>query len=427
MKKIKLLFFGDSPAHCDTGFATVSKNILKRLHATGKYDITCVGINYYGMPHDLPYKIYPAGINNQGDIYGRQVLLDMLRHDKSDYDVLFTLQDTFIMATIGESLKKLRDGSIVTKQIINEDGKVEEKKVFQRGKGFKWVYYYPIDSTPDKEWIEKSVAFADVAVPYTKYAEKESKKIVDRKYEIIYHGFDKETFKVISEEEKQKFRDKFFKDNRLKDRFLIVNVNRNQIRKGMLQTFLMFKIFNKIFPKSVLYTHCDLYDQAGYNLMDLAKKLGINDNWLYPNPEHYKQGRSFDVGFMNGLYNIADVNISTTLGEGFGLSMVEAMAAKTINLFPRNTAIEEILENKRGIMVDSGLSANNLMCNGPLDNNQIRPTVNVEDMVGKLIWIYSHPEQKKEIEERAYDWAQENLDWDKLCIAWDELICKIIK
>ena len=66
-KKIKLLFFGDTPSG-NTGFSTVSKNILKRLYATGKYDITVVGINYFGDPHDLPYKIYPAAYNQQGDI-----------------------------------------------------------------------------------------------------------------------------------------------------------------------------------------------------------------------------------------------------------------------------------------------------------------------------------------------------------------------
>ena len=426
-KKIKLLFFGDSML-CGTGFSTVSKNILKRLYDTGNYDITCIAINYFGDPHELPYKMFPAAYNRQGDVYGRQRLLDILREKKHKFDILLTLQDTFIMATIGEAIKKLRDGFIYEKEIFDEEKKeTVKKKVFQKGRGFKWIYYYPIDATPEKEWIEKSVAYADVAIPYTNYARRECEKLVKRKYEVIYHGFDQKTFFPMEEKEKTEFKEKFFKENRLDNCYLLVNVNRNQMRKGYLETMMAFKIFNKIIPNSVLYTHCDLYDPAGYDLMKVAQKLGVSDNWLYPNPETYKKGIKFPDSFINGLYNIADANISTTNGEGFGLSMLESMAAKTVNVFPDNTAISEVLADGRGILVKSGNKPNNIMCNGPLDNNQIRPTVDVEDMVNKLVWAYSHPQAVKEIEEKARDWAIENLNWDKIVPAFDKLIKETIK
>jgi len=138
-KKIKLLFFGDSML-CGTGFSTVSKNILKRLYDTGNYDITCIAINYFGDPHELPYKMFPAAYNRQGDVYGRQRLLDILREKKHKFDILLTLQDTFIMATIGEAIKKLRDGFIYEKEIFDEEKKeTVKKKVFQKGRGFKWI------------------------------------------------------------------------------------------------------------------------------------------------------------------------------------------------------------------------------------------------------------------------------------------------
>ena len=427
-KKIKLLFYGDSPVHCKTGFSTVSKNILKRLQATGKYDISVLAINYFGEPHNSKYKIYPAVYNNQNDVYGRQKLLDMLRDQENNFDVLFTLQDTFIMATIGESIKKLKDGAIVEKEVTDkETGEKSMKKVFQKGRGFKWVYYYPIDSRPEKDWINDSVALADVAVPYTEYAKEESKKVFDRKYEIIYHGFDKETFKPISESKKEAFKEKFFKDNNLKDAFLIVNVNRNQTRKGMLQTLLGFKQFNTMIPNSVLYTHCDIYDKAGHNMMKLASKMGLKENWLYPNPKHFEQQKLFSDDFINSIYNIADVNLSTTAGEGFGLSMAESMATKTINVFPDNTAIHEILKDGRGVLVKSGNNPNNLISCGPIDNNQIRPVTDIHDLVGKLLWVHSHKEQVKEIEENAYNWAQENLNWDTLTKKWDKLITNTLK
>jgi glycosyltransferase involved in cell wall biosynthesis len=421
----KLLFYGDTPTG-RTGFSNVSKNILKRLHATGKYEISVLGINYFGEPHDLPYKIYPAIYNSQNDVYGRQKLIDLLRNTDNEFDVLFTLQDTFIMATIGEAIKKIKDGAIIEKEVEN-NGQKEIKKVFQPGRGFKWVYYYPIDCRPEKEWITKSVALADVAVPYTKYAEKESKSVFDRKYEVIYHGFDKNTFHPISEKKKKEFKDKFFKDNNLKNAFLIVNVNRNQTRKGMLQTLIAFKHFNSIIKNSVLYTHCNVHDKAGHDMIKLASKIGLTENWLYPNPKHFEERKQFSDDFINSIYNIADINLSTTLGEGFGLSMAEGMACKTINVFPDNTAINEILKEGRGVLVKSGNTPNNLISCGPIDNNQIRPVVDIHDLVGKLLWVYSHPEQKKEVEEKAYKWAQKNLDWDKIGDEWDNLISNLIK
>lgn len=417
--KIRLLFYGDSPT-CNTGFATVSKNLLKRLYATGKYEITIMGINYYGDPHDLPYKIYPAGVNNQGDIYGRQKLLDILRNKNNEFDILLTLQDTFVMAQseFGENIKKLRDGFISEK-----DG----KKIFNKGRGFKWIFYFPIDAKPEIEWIEKSVKFADIAVPYTKYAEEECKKILDRKYDVIYHGFDKNDFYIISEEEKQEFRDKYFKSYNLKDKFLIINVNRNQERKGLFQTLLAFKLFQQIVPNAILYMHCDMENDRGGNFIKVAKQLQIKDGLIYPLPEVFNNGSFFPVSFINGLYNIADVNISTTLGEGFGLSMVESMACNTVNLFPKNTAMKEILSENRGILVKSGNTPNNLIMNGHLDNNLIRPIVDIEDMINKLLWIYRNKEEVEKIEKNALQFANEKLTWDKAAEEFDQLIVNTLK
>lgn len=414
MEKLKLLFFGDSP-ECTTGFGKVSENILRRLYETGKYDITCVAINYLGNPHDLPYKLFPAINNSQGDVYGRQTLLDLLRNEHNHFDILFTLQDTFIMATFGEEIKKLRDG------FIDKSG---EKPTLVRGRGFKWIYYYPIDATPKKEWIEKSVKFADIAVPYTEYAKKESQKFLDREYNVIYHGFDEKDFYPMEEEAKQEFRDKYFKDYDLKNKFFIVNVNRNQERKGLLQTLISFKLLQQIMPNAILYTHCDVVNDRGGNLIEVGKQLGITENWIYPNPDAFAKGFSFPVEYINGLYNVADVNISTTFGEGFGLSMVEAMATKTLNIFPDNTAISEILKD-RGLLVECGKNPNHLVMNGPLDNNLVRPTVDVMDMVKKLLWVYQKPEEAEKIALAGYEYAIKEMNWDKIADEFDKLIEKL--
>jgi len=106
-KKTKILMYADAPT-CATGFGTVTRNIAEALHKTGKYDIDIFGINYWGDPFsskEMPYRIWPAGTNAQRDPYGRQKFAQMAL--QMDFDILFLLQDTFILNFIPQLVDKL--------------------------------------------------------------------------------------------------------------------------------------------------------------------------------------------------------------------------------------------------------------------------------------------------------------------------------
>jgi len=94
LPKIKVLAYCDSPT-CATGFGTVSRNIFEGLQATGRYQVDVLGINYWGDPHQFPYRIWPTGTNAQKDPYGRKKICSMI--PQMEYDILFFLQDTFII------------------------------------------------------------------------------------------------------------------------------------------------------------------------------------------------------------------------------------------------------------------------------------------------------------------------------------------
>ena len=55
---------------------------------------------------------------------------------------------------------------------------------------------------------------------------------------------------------------------------------------------------------------------------------------------------------LNQIYNSIDVMYVATLGEGWGLTITEAMAAYCPVLAPRNTTIPEILGEGRGFIYD---------------------------------------------------------------------------
>ena len=63
----RLLWLSDTPTSA-TGMATVTRHVLKRLHATGRFTILCRGWGYQEERYDtviFPYDIQPAAPQNQ--------------------------------------------------------------------------------------------------------------------------------------------------------------------------------------------------------------------------------------------------------------------------------------------------------------------------------------------------------------------------
>ena len=165
-RKIKILAWGDYC--CSTGFGTVMSNIMRELHKTGRYEIDVLGINYSGDPYDeekWPGRVYPAmpglmsAAGPYADVYGRQRLCDLI--GKNQYDVVFLLQDTFVLQDVLPTIK----------QTQAELAKLEGMNTF------KIVYYFPIDATPKKEWATEVVKQVDFPVAYTKYGREEVAKV----------------------------------------------------------------------------------------------------------------------------------------------------------------------------------------------------------------------------------------------------------
>ena len=417
-EKIKVLVLADSPTVA-TGFAQVARNVIRVLYDTGKYDFDWVAINFTGDYYDrgkYPYKLYPAfraltANPDYRDLYGRRYFLDMLV--SGQYDLVWILQDTFVIASIGP-------------EIIEINCRLPPEKKFR------WIFYFPIDASPKKEWIERSVLLADYPVAYTNYAYEECLKPYatsdpedQKKYEwlkqkmtIIYHGVNLKDFFPIPWSEKERMeKRKFYFGKEHYQKFIFMNLNRNQPRKDFFRSLKACKmLLEKRRAKGkndvYFYFHCLCNDPAGINLIEVAKQLDFvpGKDWGFPNPKLFTTTYGFDVKIVNELYNCVDCVFSTTLGEGFGLSIPEAMATKKPVIVPNNTSMPEITGNgERGILVKSGASSNDFVVL-PNDNDRVRPLVDVNDLVDKMEWVMENPEKVSQIVERAYEWIS-TLDW----------------
>lgn len=413
--KIRILYYGDAPTVA-TGFGTVTRGILTNLHKTGKYDIKVMGVNYWGDPHEFPFPIWPIGIGSttsagQPDPFGRRRSFDMMMSPDIEFDVLFMIQDSFIMefmtAPTSEGHRPL-DILRSRKDIIS-------------------AVYFPVDGVPKKSWVD-SMNSHDVVVAYTEYGKNQCiKKVpgIEGKIKNIPHGVNASDFRPVPKSDVDKFKKEYF--GPLADRFIITNVNRNQQRKDIPRTLMAFKEFKKLRPNALLYLHMAARDQ-GWNITELIDSMGLKFNEDVVLPANFGPNQGFPREVVNLIYNASDVVISTTLGEGWGLSITEAMACKVPIIFPNNTSLTEIVgENEeRGYLTKSGASANDWAVL-PNDNEVMRPLTSVEDLAEKLIHVYDNREEAEKKADAAFKWVHSNLLWDKhIAPKWDRLLTSAV-
>ena len=389
-KKLKVLYYGDSPT-VSTGFGTVAKNILTGLYATGKYEIDIFGVNHWGEPHPpltQMFNIWPAGLNNEKDPYGRKKFMEMAKH--MDFDILFFLQDSFILQFLTEYIPQLK----------------------AEGKKFVSLCYYPCDSIIKPSWA-KAVTSVDIPVAYTQFAKDATLKAlgndkIEKDIRIIYHGVNHKDFYPRQDNESVDFRKRYFGPQA--DKFIFFNLNRNQQRKDVPRFIRAYKKVKETNPGILAYCHMATRDQ-GWRLDKVCEVLELSLKTDVIFPRNFGPNQGYPVPIVNLLYNSCDCVVSTALGEGFGLSWIEGMAAKKPVIVPNNTVLSELMNEDIAYLIDSG-TTENLWTILPNDNEVLRPLVDIDHLVKTMRHVADNPEEAKEKAEAAYKYVIDNLTWE---------------
>jgi glycosyltransferase involved in cell wall biosynthesis len=406
-RKKRILAYSDF-CGASTGFGVVSKHILRALYNTGRYEIDQLAINYFGDFYDrqqIPYVIVPAKLKNPQDPYGSKMFLESVA--QKDYDYVLIINDTFVVEAVAAELARIR----------------EEKR--SRGKSFKIIYYYPVDC----KFLESAatmVRIADRAVAYTKFAAESTREVIleGRPTDIIYHGVDTTVFRPLPPEEKRSWRAQYLRQTD-PEKFILINVNRNSIRKDIARTILAYSEFKKKVPNSLLYLHTLVRDGVNNHIIDLSvpcKELGLDPRQDVVFPVNYSAAKGFPEVIVNRLYNCGNAFISNHLGEGYGLSIIESMACKLPVIVPNNTVTPEIV-GKAGYVYDC---KELVYC----DNSGFRKWGRMENILGKMFecyedWKTDSPRLalKKQLGlefTQKYTWRNVCKDWVKLFAELDE-------
>jgi glycosyltransferase involved in cell wall biosynthesis len=385
----RLLYWGDAPTVC-TGFGVVARHVLAALFDAG-YEIDCLGINAvpdFPDRNRFPYDIIAAGTLPQ-DPLGHRALARLV--GSRPYDLLFVQNDLHVLQPAAAYLRAMQGRGARLPAII---------------------CYYPVDCAVRAD-LTGMLQLADVTVICTAFGQRETEKTLPTRVpQIIPHGVDSRAFRPL--DDRSAARRRFRQPRNIpEDALLVCSVAANSVRKDLARTIAAFARWRASQPTAsplVLYLHTIPLD----NGLDLhhavaASGLQVGRDVIFPDSYHPVQGISDEA--LNDLYNAADVYFTTTLGEGWGLPVTEAMAAGLPVVAPRHSSLQEIAGEGRAVLYEC---AERIW----VDNSGYRPLGLMEDIVTALGRAAALPEIERRRMTAAARAFAVSLDWSVVAPRW---------
>lgn len=397
---MKLLAYMETPL-IETGSGQVTKNLLPMLHEFFD-EIHIVAINQFYPPTLLPDWLTITCTSGEDHAASQETREAIKKHD---YDAIFLSTDLNRIAAFEEELKDVH---------------------------VPIVMYALMDTHVWQSQFWRILERATVPVLPSEWAKRQCLLILPTlsdKLQAIYHGCEPDVFYPLAPEERAKARKELFGIG--DERYLVINVNRNQVRKDLPRTMGAFHLFYLEHPDAMLYLHArrqdlggDLAAQAIYMGIDVGKQPAE----IVFSPDAYYASNGVSRALLNRIYNAADCFMTTSTGEGWGLTTTEAMAAGVPLIGPDNTTFPEILSDgcygltgegfkvaSRGLLVDSG--GPDLWVTFFGISDVPRELVSTTGMTHALEHVYHNREEARARAQQARKWTEEH-PWSVVLDQW---------
>jgi len=345
----KILWISD---FTDTGYTNATICLLKYLiRKVEKYDIYLFAINHFLVEKDFKEnceKIFPEfpyekirTINNKAfylnykdpktwmkepyakemimmQRFGGYELMDVLEEIKPD--LVLSINDNSALEVHLKILKK-----------YEKDNKISIKKVF----------YIPIDCYNLPPEFFKELEDVDYLMTMTEMSCSEILKTGYKgSVDVLAHSINTEVFHII--EDKIMIKNKWIPEEH-RSKFLILNSNKNQDRKRLDITINSFKLLMEREENRDKYclilktSKKPSFNNGGILLEEYIEKL----------PEYVSKNiivieKRLTLEELNELYNCVDVNINSSIGEGWGIIPCEVSLCGVAQLVPDSTSYPEI-------------------------------------------------------------------------------------
>lgn len=309
----KLLWIGD--AGCDSGFARCTEKTIPALIAAG-WDVAVIALNYRGDPH--PFRRY---IESQG---GEMFPAYVLGGSK---DLLGASRVVEIMGRWPAEAVVIQNDPWNVPRYVEQFDRLAKRPVL--------VGAIAVDG---KNCRGRALNGLDHAIFWTRFAFDEARLGgFEKPGSVVPLGVDLDLYKPG---ERISHRGHF--PEAARDGFIVLNANRNQPRKRIDLTLEYFaEFYHNHCPRkdAYLYLHVCPTGDFGVDINQLAHYYGLNKGHvLLEQPGVYE---GFTEAELVMTYQASDVQISTTQGEGWGLTTMEGMACGVPQIVPDWSALGE--------------------------------------------------------------------------------------
>jgi glycosyltransferase involved in cell wall biosynthesis len=324
---VKVLWLGDAGAH--TGFGRVTHAIGERLVDMG-HDVHVCAVNYDGDYWPTNLKLYVPNKLVPTDIYGQSRFVELLAAVEPDAVVM--LNDPFVIA----------------KFLFRN--RWDEQKILLQYRPI--LAYMPVDGVNQPQtWsvlgkVTKPVLMSEFGRTWMPDAP------------VVWHGMDTDAYRPAKEKgyissggmEVRSKRDAKRALGYDPDGFLVVRVDRNSRRKDFASTFKALVPVMKRHTDIQVHFHCKPTGEDGVELPQLfSREPEVAERFFVPGEHNTRKG--WPESDLAILYNAADLFVSTSWGEGFGLTLAEAIACGTPVVAQNVSSITEVV-GPGGVLVE---------------------------------------------------------------------------
>jgi len=285
---VRILLMSNAP-WASSGFGGQTKGLVAGLRALG-HEVAVFA--FWGLKGGIleldGVRIYPGEL----EPYGQDILPYHIEHFKAD--LLITLVDLWVLDKVGALAKK---------------------------HGWPWLAYTPVDSVPAPKKLVEYAEGARFVVADSQFGAKMMREAGLGNVRYAPHAVTS-AFRPGDQGAARR------KHNIPEGAFVIGMVAANRFmpsRKAFPEQLQAFAKFHERHPEAVLYLHTFMLDSyRGVDLLGLVQDLGLAEAVLWSDQYAYTVG--YPEAEMVELYQSFDLLSAASLGEGFGLPILEAQA-----------------------------------------------------------------------------------------------------
>ncbi len=248
---------------------------------------------------------------------------------------------------------------------------------------FPWCAWTPSDCVPLHPGNKIALSFARWIWSMSKFGDAQIRLAGFQNVTYVPHGINTSVFRPIPQaESRARLQPQLGVD--FQDKFVVMCNAANKgmpSRKGFYETFAAFKAFCDIQPNSLMYMHSEAMGAFnGENLIEIMRLVNLDPQKVAFVPQYQLVTGMLSPEYMADCYNAADVFLSTSHGEGFGIPVVEAQACGTPIVAPDNSALSELNLTGRKVKCTTYMPVTGVTWERP----------DIGETVQGLLWTYEH-------------------------------------